>query len=257
MGRGLFASAHTPQPAWNTRGGPSRARSTMRHERMEAWSALDDRAILEAYNRLGPKWQQIAREVPGRSVASVRNRFLRIQKGERQRSAGIAKNRCHACGELKLGHICKVEKPMVLVQPVFNPESRCAMNGLPTFGANAAPAVILSGGPSTAPLVAAPSTVSWLGAAVQQQQQQMAMTTQPPIAHAVLADGDTQSLPQAPALLRELSAAAVAVAAAASPRIDTDELLHGLSSTEAEPTCLMRQHSAEILASLSVSALGA
>lgn len=226
----------------------------MKHERMEAYGAPDDRAILDAYDRLGPKWQQIAREVPGRSVASVRNRFLRIQKGQRQRSAGIAKNRCHACGELKLGHICSVEKPMVLVQPVVYHHT-----SLPTFGGITGPKV-LSGGPSTVPVVAASSAAtasSWLGAALQQQQQQMAMLAQPPV-DAILAEdgGDTPSAPQAPALLRELSAAAVAVAATASPRINTDELL-GLSSPAAEPTCLMRQHSAEILASLSVSALGA
>ena len=69
----------------------------MRHEKMTAWAAVEDEAILEMVVRHGPRWSKIALDLPGRSVASVRNRYLRIQKGVKKRSEGAAKNRCHAC----------------------------------------------------------------------------------------------------------------------------------------------------------------
>ena len=69
----------------------------MRHEAMAPWRATDDELILECVERYGPRWSKIALELPGRSVASVRNRYLRIQKGMKKRLEGSAKNRCHAC----------------------------------------------------------------------------------------------------------------------------------------------------------------
>jgi len=81
----------------------------MRHENMTAWAATEDNAILQGVERYGPRWSKIATELPGRSVASVRNRYLRMQKGLKKQSEGIAKNRCHACGQLKLGHVCSAQ----------------------------------------------------------------------------------------------------------------------------------------------------
>lgn len=101
----------------------------MKHEKMEAWMAREDEKILSLVATEGPKWSKIALELPGRSVASVRNRYLRIQKGVKKRAEGTAKNRCHACerrsaphisirhpavtatflspgGLMKLGHVC-------------------------------------------------------------------------------------------------------------------------------------------------------
>ena len=69
----------------------------MRHEKMTAWAATEDEAILEMVVRHGPRWSKIAIDLPGRSVASIRNRYLRIQKGGKKRSEGGGKNRCHAC----------------------------------------------------------------------------------------------------------------------------------------------------------------
>lgn len=68
--------------------------------------AREDEKILSLVATEGPKWSKIALELPGRSVASVRNRYLRIQKGVKKRAEGTAKNRCHACGLMKLGHVC-------------------------------------------------------------------------------------------------------------------------------------------------------
>jgi len=85
---------------------------------------------LEQVQQEGPKWSRIVQQLPGRTVSSVRNRWRaqlalrapswrpadtrlgaahrqRIEKGRKLREAGIeSKNRCHACGEPKRGHIC-------------------------------------------------------------------------------------------------------------------------------------------------------
>ena len=42
----------------------------------------DDLTILRLHGEIGPKWQQIAEHLPGRSTASIRNRFQRIQRGQ-------------------------------------------------------------------------------------------------------------------------------------------------------------------------------
>ena len=69
----------------------------MRHEQMSAWRPEEDNLILDLVERHGPRWGKIAVELHGRSVASVRNRYLRMQKGIKKREEGSAKNRCHAC----------------------------------------------------------------------------------------------------------------------------------------------------------------
>ena len=71
--------------------------SFMRHDKMAAWAGHEDEAILESVLRNGPRWSRVVEDIPGRSIASVRNRYLRIQRGLKMRSEGVAKNRCHAC----------------------------------------------------------------------------------------------------------------------------------------------------------------
>mmetsp|Transcript_29727 Transcript_29727/g.70095 ORF Transcript_29727/g.70095 Transcript_29727/m.70095 type:complete len:229 (-) Transcript_29727:207-893(-) len=93
----------------------------MRHEKMTAWAGHEDEAILEMVVRHGPRWSKIAEDLPGRSVASVRNRYLRIQKGVKKRSEGTAKNRCHACGQMKLGHVCHAKVAAAIPGPVLAP----------------------------------------------------------------------------------------------------------------------------------------
>lgn len=81
----------------------------MKHEHMAAWKPDEDQMILKLYATEGRKWAKIASALPGRTSASVRNRFLRIEKGQQLRSAGLSKNRCAACGQYKLGHVCPVK----------------------------------------------------------------------------------------------------------------------------------------------------
>merc|ERR1719263_2131712 len=44
-----------------------------------------------------------------RTPASVRNRYLRMEKGQKMREQGRSKNRCAACGLKKLGHVCQAK----------------------------------------------------------------------------------------------------------------------------------------------------
>ena len=78
-----------------------------KHENMQAWSPEEDHIIIQMVNTDGPKWSRIVQELPGRTVSSVRNRWQRIEKGRKLREAGVeSKNRCHACGQPKRGHVC-------------------------------------------------------------------------------------------------------------------------------------------------------
>ena len=59
----------------------------------------------------GRRWRKIADSFPGRSVASVRNHWLRIEQGERDVAERNYKNRCTACGQPKrVGHRCVMLK---------------------------------------------------------------------------------------------------------------------------------------------------
>jgi len=111
----------------------------MRHEHMSAWSPAEDRVILRMFQTEGRKWGRIAQALPGRSSASVRNRFLRIEKGQSLRDQGLSKNRCAACGQHKLGHICQIKLSVASSLPyIMSPNSPLSPptppvhNGLPS-----------------------------------------------------------------------------------------------------------------------------
>lgn len=73
----------------------------------KAWTPEEDHVILEMHAQDGPKWSQIVQALPGRTISSVRNRWQRLEKGRKLREAGLeSRNRCHACGKPKRGHIC-------------------------------------------------------------------------------------------------------------------------------------------------------
>jgi len=77
------------------------------HEHMKAWEPEEDSTILRLLEELGPKWSRIVKELPGRTVSSVRNRWQRIEKGRKLRADGKeSKNRCQQCGQSKRGHVC-------------------------------------------------------------------------------------------------------------------------------------------------------
>lgn len=82
------------------------------------WTPEEDELILELVAGFGNQvsWKAIENRFTGRTRSSIRNRYHRIRKGEKIRNGeGVgriakAKNRCHACGELKIGHVCKAKK---------------------------------------------------------------------------------------------------------------------------------------------------
>ena len=71
------------------------------HENMRAWDPEEDTIIMEMVNTDGPKWKQIVKRLPGRTVSSVRNRYQRIADGQTKAADGRAKNRCRQCGQIK------------------------------------------------------------------------------------------------------------------------------------------------------------
>jgi len=81
------------------------------------WTPEEDELILElvaGFDRQVP-WKTIQNRFTDRTRSSIRNRYQRIRKGEKIRNEGgvggirKAKNRCHACGELRIGHVCKAK----------------------------------------------------------------------------------------------------------------------------------------------------
>ena len=77
---------------------------------MRAWEPEEDLLILKLVEEFGTKWATVQKSFTNRSVASIRNRYFRTKKGIQLVEEGaILKNKCHACGQLKRGHICKVK----------------------------------------------------------------------------------------------------------------------------------------------------
>jgi hypothetical protein len=77
---------------------------------MRAWEPEEDFLILKLVEEFGTKWAKIQKSFTNRSVASIRNRHFRTKKGIQLIEEGtILKNKCHACGQLKRGHICKAK----------------------------------------------------------------------------------------------------------------------------------------------------
>ena len=77
------------------------------HENMKSWQPEEDRRIIELLSEFGPRWSVIVDHLPGRTISSVRNRWLRIDKGRRMQEAGIeAKKKCKRCNLPKAGHVC-------------------------------------------------------------------------------------------------------------------------------------------------------
>jgi hypothetical protein len=73
------------------------------------WSAAEDQITTEAVERFGCKWNLISSLVPGRTPASVRNRWHRIRRAARRReNAELPTSiyKCSRCGAPKKGHVC-------------------------------------------------------------------------------------------------------------------------------------------------------
>lgn len=74
---------------------------------MRVWAPEEDRLIIEMLAQHGSRWAKIVKELPGRTISSVRNRWQRIDRGRRITQSGkVSKNRCQWCGQPKRGHLC-------------------------------------------------------------------------------------------------------------------------------------------------------
>ena len=75
--------------------------------RGNCWSPEEDQIILSVVSREGPKWGRVLLALPWRTVPSIRNRWQRMENGRKLRESGVeSKNRCHACGQPRRGHVC-------------------------------------------------------------------------------------------------------------------------------------------------------
>ena len=85
----------------------------------QAWAYQEDKIILDEVMREGPRWTLIVAKLPGRTIASVRERWRRLETGRKLHVAWRfeadaedpeLKRRCRLCGKPKLGHVCRPAK---------------------------------------------------------------------------------------------------------------------------------------------------
>mgnify|MGYP002632167572 CR=1 FL=1 len=75
----------------------------MRHDIFRHWTAEEDDLMIELVRLHGLKWQDIIVEFPGRTTASLRNRWSRLHTF----GGGVGKKICRRCGAPRRGHICR------------------------------------------------------------------------------------------------------------------------------------------------------
>lgn len=110
----------------------------------QKWTPEEDMVILNVYAQWGPRWQLIVDRLPGRTIASVRNRWQRVERGRRARESGTpSRNRCQHCHQLKRGHICFAKLGSGLAQrsPEVSPipMGSIPMGSIPTVAPLGAP----------------------------------------------------------------------------------------------------------------------
>lgn len=74
---------------------------------MAHWSPEDSLLLITLVDERGKKWVELASHFPDRNPTQLRNRHLRIVKGRERVEAGVARNLCRVCGEVRSSHICK------------------------------------------------------------------------------------------------------------------------------------------------------
>ena len=139
--------------------------------RGNCWSPEEDQIILAVVSREGPKWGRVVLRLPWRTVPSIRNRWQRMENGRKLRESGVeSKNRCHACGEPRRGHVCLAKLsgstsgfdpglPSAYHTPAPNPTAR-----LPAAGMNPHAMSPTSFSDSLATGTAVPTSTSEAGA---------------------------------------------------------------------------------------------
>lgn len=75
---------------------------------MRPWEYDEDVILVDAIERLGKRWKDIAALFPARTDAMCRNRWARMQAPSRTESKRwrAPRNKCNVCGAIKKGHSC-------------------------------------------------------------------------------------------------------------------------------------------------------
>jgi len=75
---------------------------------MRPWEYDEDVILIDAIERLGKRWKDIAALFPARTDAMCRNRWARMQAPSRTESKRwrAPRNKCNVCGAIKKGHSC-------------------------------------------------------------------------------------------------------------------------------------------------------
>ena len=81
---------------------------------MVPFTAEEDVLMEELVKIHGQKWRRISKHFPGRTIGSLRNRWIRRKNGAKAAKDGKTKNRCMLCGKVKRGHICKLKNESML-----------------------------------------------------------------------------------------------------------------------------------------------
>ena len=84
-----------------------------------AWLAEEDHALRNAVEKHGTSWKKIEYDLSRlgyrRSTAMCRNRYQRMCAPSQEGKEG--RNRCKRCGQIKRGHTCTAETPVVTQRP--------------------------------------------------------------------------------------------------------------------------------------------
>lgn len=79
-----------------------------------SWTLEENEALLrlvteEVDDRGRPRWAMVAKGLPGRTAQEARCRWRRISDAQNRRERGdktCFRNKCHACGQFRRGHVC-------------------------------------------------------------------------------------------------------------------------------------------------------
>ena len=109
-----------------------------RHENQRNWDPSEDIELLTLVQSYGPKWVDIEKAFNGskplhshRTHKSLRNRHIRLVKGEEKMRKGMATNRCAKCRGLKAGHTCPIDNVLVTRSSPSVPSAASAVVSFP------------------------------------------------------------------------------------------------------------------------------